>query len=82
MKQFLKFTLATIVGVIVTSLLGLLIFFGILGAIAGSAEKVTELKSNSIYQLDLNGSLVDRSEYDPFSASLSEAFGQPEQKII
>ena len=82
MKQFLKFTLATIVGVIVASLLGTLIFFGIIGAIAGSAEKVTELKSNSIYQLDLNGSLVDRSEEDPFSAALAEAFGQPEQKII
>lgn len=82
MKQFLKFTLATIVGVIVASLLGTLIFFGIIGAIAGSAEKVTELKSNSVYQLDLDGSLVDRSEDDPFSAALAEAFGQPEQKII
>ena len=82
MKQFLKFTLATIVGVIVASLLGTLIFFGIIGAIAGSAEKVTELKSNSIYQLDLNGSLVDRSEDDPFSAALAEAFGQAEQKVI
>lgn len=82
MKQFLKFTLATIVGVIVASLLGTLIFFGIIGAIAGSTEKVTELKSNSVYQLDLNGSLVDRSEEDPFSAALAEAFGQAEQKVI
>jgi len=82
MKQFLKFTLATIVGVIVASLLGTLIFFGIIGAIAGSAEKVTELKSNSVYQLDLDGSLVDRSEEDPFSAALAEAFGQAEQKVI
>ena len=82
MKQFLKFTLATIVGVIVASLLGTLIFFGIIGAIAGSTEKVTELKSNSVYQLDLDGSLVDRSEEDPFSAALAEAFGQAEQKVI
>ncbi len=82
MKQFLKFTLATIVGVIVTSLLGLLLFFGIIGAIAGSSEKVTEIKPNSVYQLDLDGSLVDRSEDDPFSAALAEAFGQAEQKMI
>ncbi len=81
MKQFLKFTLATIVGVIVASLLGTLIFFGIIGAIAGSTEKVTELKSNSVYQLDLDGSLVDRSEEDPFSAALAEAFGQPERVL-
>ena len=44
MKQFLKFTLATIVGVIVASVLGIFIFFGIMGAIAGSADKATELK--------------------------------------
>lgn len=82
MKQFLKFTLATIVGVIVASFLGILILFGIIGAIAGSNEKVTEVQPNSVYQLDLEGSLIDRSEDDPFSAALSEIFGQPEQKVI
>ena len=82
MKQFLKFTLASIVGVIIASFLGMLIFFGILGAIAGSSEKETEVKSNSIYQLDLNGSLIDRSEDDPFSAAFAEAFGQPEQAVL
>ncbi len=82
MKQFLKFTLATIVGVIVASLLGILILFGIIGAVAGSSEKATEIKPNSVYQLDLEGSLIDRSEDDPFSAALSEIFGQPEQKVI
>lgn len=82
MKQFLKFTLATIVGVIVASFLGILILFGIIGAVAGSSEKATEIKPNSVYQLDLEGSLIDRSEDDPFSAALSEIFGQPEQKVI
>lgn len=82
MKQFLKYTLATIVGVFVASLLGGLIFIGIIGAIAGSSEKETKLSSNSVYQIDLEGTLVDRSEEDPFSAALSEAFGQPEQKVI
>lgn len=82
MKQFLKFTLATIVGVIVASFLGILILFGIIGAIAGSNEKVTEVQPNSVYQLDLEGSLIDRSEDDPFSAALAEVFGQPEQKVI
>ena len=82
MKQFLKFTLATIVGVIVASFLGMFIFFGVIGAIAGSSEKVTEIKPNSIYELDLEGSLIDRSEDDPFSAALSEAFGQPEQAVV
>jgi protease IV len=82
MKQFLKYTLATIVGVIVASFLGMFIFFGVLGAIAGSSDKATELKINSVYQLDLAGSLVDRSEENPFAAAFAEAMGQPEQAII
>jgi protease-4 len=82
MKQFLKFTLATIVGVILASLLGTLIFFGVVGAIAGSSDKVTEIKPNSIYELDLKGTLVDRSEDDQFSAVLAEALVRPAQQSI
>lgn len=82
MKQFLKYTLATIVGVIIASFLGMLIFFGIIGAIASKSDSVTVLKPNSIYQLDLEGSLIDRSEDDPFSAVFGEMFGQPQQTII
>jgi protease IV len=82
MKQFLKFTLATIVGIFITSLLGLLLFFLVVGAIAGSGEKVTVLKPNSIYELNLEGKLVDRSEDDPFSAAIGEAMGkQADAKI-
>lgn len=81
MKQFLKYTFATIVGVFIASLLGGLLFVGILSAIAGSSEKETKLSPNSVYQIDLQGTLIDRSEEDPLSAALSEAFGQPEQKV-
>jgi len=80
MKQFLKFTLATIVGVIVASLLGILILFGIIGVVAGSSEKSTEIKPNSVYQLDLEGSLIDRSEDDPFFGCVSRIFNQPGTK--
>lgn len=81
MKQFLKYTFATIVGVFIASLLGGLLFVGILSAIAGSSDKETKLSPNSVYQIDLQGTLIDRSEEDPLSAALSEAFGQPEQKV-
>lgn len=81
MKQFLKYTLATIVGVFVASLIGGLLFIGIISAIAGSSEIETKLSPNSVYQIDLQGTLIDRSEEDPFSAAFSEAFGQPEQKV-
>jgi protease-4 len=76
MKQFLKFTLATIVGVIIASVLGTLILIGIFGAIASSEEKTVELKPASVYVLELSGELVDRSEDDPYSAMIADAFGQ------
>lgn len=82
MKQFLKFTLATIVGIILTSILGLLIMLGVVGAIAGAGDKPTKLSPNSVYELELTGQLVDRSEDDPFSKALSEAFGRPETNVI
>ncbi len=82
MKQFLKFTLATILGVFLASILSMLLFFGIAGAIAGSSEEVVEITENSVYQLDLEGTLVDRSEENPFAGAFAEAFGQDEQKVI
>jgi protease IV len=82
MKQFLKFTLATLVGIILASLLGVLILFGIVGAVAGSAEKVTTLKPNSVYELDLGGTLIDRSKDDQLSAAFAEAMGQHTETTI
>ncbi|MBP1638223.1 MAG: signal peptide peptidase [Bacteroidetes bacterium] len=82
MKQFLKFTLATIVGIIITSLLSSLLFFGLIGAIASSTEKTVKVQSNSVYELDLEGQLVERSEDDPFSGVFADAVGKYEVKNI
>lgn len=75
MKQFLKFTLATIVGVIIVSVLGIFILFGFVGAIVSSADTPTVLKANSVYQLDLSGSLVERSAEDPFELLMGSMSG-------
>lgn len=82
MKQFFKFTLATILGVFIASIISMLLFFGIIGAIASSSEKVTTIEDNTIYQIDLKGVLVDRSQDDPFSAAIAEAMGQKSQAVI
>src|ERR1035437_8612568 len=82
MKQFLKFTLATIVGVIITSILLMLIFFAVIGAVAGASESATVLKPNSVYELNLVGTLVDRSKDDFFMGVLSHAFGKPTENSI
>jgi len=82
MKQFLKFTLATIVGIFLTTILGTLLLFGILGAIAGASDSATVLEPNSVYQIDLEGTLIDRSEEDKFTAAFAEAMGANEVKTL
>lgn len=82
MKQFLKFTLATIVGIIIVSIISMLLFFGIIGAISASDSAATILQPKSIYQIDLSGQLIDRSEDDPFSGAVSDAFGIAEVTSI
>lgn len=82
MKQFLKYTFATIVGVFIATLLSVLVIFGIIGAVASSSETTTVLKSNSIYEIELEGTLIDRSEDDPFSAAFAQAMGSSVVKNI
>ena len=82
MKQFFKFTLATIVGLLIFQILGVLIFFGIVGLIAGSGESKPVVKPNSVYEINLEGNLVDRSEDDPFSSAYASALGRSEEKTI
>jgi protease-4 len=82
MKQFLKFTLATIVGIFIATLLIILISLGVVGAIASSGESATVLKPNSVYELTLEGALVDRSNDDPFSGVLGKALGKPSENSI
>ena len=82
MKHFWKYTLATITGVVITSIVGFFIMMGIFGAIASSSEAPVKIKSASIYELELKGQLVDRAEDDPFSDAVSSAMGQEAMQII
>ncbi|MGC3977274.1 MAG: signal peptide peptidase SppA [Paludibacteraceae bacterium] len=82
MKQFLKFTLATIVGIILTSFLSGIFFLGMIGVIASSAEKTVKLKPYSVFKLELDGELIERSEDDPFSGLFAKSLGQSKQTSI
>lgn len=67
MGQFFKFTLASILGFILASLLLMFISFGILMGIAAAGEEETIVKENSILKLKLNYPLTDRQVNDPMA---------------
>ncbi len=67
MGQFFKFTLASILGVILASFLMFFISFGILMGIASAGEEETIVESNSILKLKMNYPLTDRAVNDPFA---------------
>ena len=68
MKDFLKFTFATVLGIIVA---GVLFFFlsilTIFGA-AASSESETKVSENSVFSLKLSGSISDRSVDNPLAS--------------
>lgn len=76
MKSFLKFTLASIVGIILASLILFFVFMGIVSSIASSQDKATSVKNNSILTIKLNSLVVDRAEKNPFQNIDLPAFDQ------
>ena len=82
MKQFLKYTLATIMGFFIAAFITLLIFIGGIGAMASAGDGAPKLKPNSIYELELKGTLIDRSEDNPLSSALAGAMGTTEEVTI
>lgn len=67
MKGFFKYTLATVVGLILFSIISTFIFFGIIGAIASSSQnKESSIEANTILMLELDKKIVDRTSNNPF----------------
>lgn len=69
MKHFLSTTLATIVGLLVTSLLFFLILFAVVGAMA-SSDKSYDLKPNTILTINLRGTFVEQGQDNPFDLTI------------
>lgn len=74
MKDFLKFTFASVIGVflagIVFAILGIITLVGV----AASSETETTVKDNSVFVLNLKGSLSERVQANPFQQLLGEEF--------
>ncbi|MFA9391641.1 MAG: signal peptide peptidase SppA [Prolixibacteraceae bacterium] len=66
MKSFFKYTLATMLGIFLISILSLFIMGGILSAIMASSQKEVVIKEHSMLELKLSSQVVDRGPNDPF----------------
>lgn len=66
MKSFFKSLLATVVGIIISTILLFFIFFGIIGAIMSKQDKPIEVAENSILFLKLDRPVTDRKPTMPF----------------
>lgn len=66
MKEFFKYVLATVVGVIAVSIIGFFLFFMAIGILISSTEKQVTVQNNSMLVLDLERQIVDRAPNDPF----------------
>ncbi len=73
MRQFFKYVLATVVGVVLSSVLLFFIFFGIMAAFVSSigSEKELVVKDNSVLKISLSYPIDERTSKNPFDAGFS-----------
>ncbi len=67
MKDFFKYMMATVAGIILTTLIGFLILLSVIGALVASTEKQVVVENQSMLMLKLDNQIVDRAPNDPFS---------------
>jgi protease-4 len=66
MKEFFKYVFATVVGIFVVSVIGIILFVMVIGAIIASTEKQVTVENNSMLVIELSRQIVDRAPNDPF----------------
>ncbi|MBN2275825.1 MAG: signal peptide peptidase SppA [Bacteroidales bacterium] len=75
MKSFFKYLLASVLGVILASMLMFLIFLGIFSAIVSSQDKPFQVKPQSILLLKLDQPIIDRKPSLPIPGFNIRNFG-------
>ena len=72
MKDFLKYTLATIVGVLACSIIVAIIGIVSIVGIAASSSTTTTVSENSLFKLEIKGEVTERMVDNPFASLVSE----------
>lgn len=76
MKDFLKYMLAAIVGVCIVGVVFAIIgIMSVAGMVASSSGSETKVNDNSVFILNLNGSVEERSQPNPLSQLMGDDFG-------
>lgn len=83
MKQFFKYMMASLCALI---LFGVFCFFMAIGSLAtmltlGSTSTPTLVKEHSVYELELRGTISERSDADPYQAIILEAMGNEQDPV-
>ena len=58
MKDFLKMTFASIIGMVIAGFVLLIMGISVIGGMVATTEVATVVKENSVFVLDLKGSVV------------------------
>lgn len=74
MKDFLKFTLATVTGIIVSFVILFFISMLVVFGMVSSSESETQVRKNSVMMMDLNGTLMERSQENPFDFLMGDDY--------
>ena len=74
MKEFFKYVLATICGILILGIVMSIMFIVSLAGMALSGDSSAKVKSNSVFTLSLNGTVQERGEEDsPLNMLLGQA---------
>ena len=82
MKDFWKYVLATIVALLLLSIVSSVLTGMFFGAILAFSDSETTLSKHSVYRLDLDGVLVEQAESDEFTAAFAELSGKTVDKEL
>ncbi|MGV8140045.1 MAG: signal peptide peptidase SppA [Mangrovibacterium sp.] len=67
MKDFLKFTLATILGILIAGFIGTVLLIGTFSAMISMTERPVEIKDKSLLIIKLDDNIVERSDKNPLN---------------
>ena len=72
MKDFMKYTFASLLGVVLASVVLVILGIVTMVGMVASSDSETTVEEKSILMLDLEGTLVERTEENPFEKLLGE----------